>query len=892
MPKNWMETPRLTDGVSQQPDSRRFRSQAKAVVNSWLSLVDGKGKRPGSKHIAEILAAGLTPNYWTHWIDVKAERQDTDPVLSTSVQTQAPEQYLIMGVDPQSGGTGLMRAWDLGGTEVHIEDAASASAGGTLGGTPATFDYLSNGVSVAAREYLKGLTIADTTILINKQANCSMDAATLTQSDANGEGFIFYRIGNYKINYNVRIVENSGTPTTHTHTIPTYDGTGTVPALGFLGSISTDDIAQNIVEFVNGTGGAPSNMNPSEPAYAGITGLSATRVGSVVRIVGSAGHEIIEIEATDGVGDTSSTVLFNDVDTFVDLPLVCQDGYKLRVTGDPTIGGDDYFIKFTADDPTNSAFGEGVWEQTLAHDAKYRFDPDTMPHRLTRKVHTSGALPSGYTPSPGEIYFEFDEIPWVDKAVGDDTTVPDPSFIGRKIQDVFLYKNRLGFLTDDKVVMSEVNGFYNFWRTDLTNLLDSDTIDVNNGHTDVTFTTQAMPFESDLIMWSRNDQFRVPGEGVLTPKTMGIRHITSFETDDRVRPEFSGRGVFFINHNETSSQLLELYRRGDSGLFDASELSEQAIRYVPGRVREMTAAKKAGLLALVLDDANATNDSKVFIYQWHWSGRERVQSAWHEWDFGTDAKIRSAKFFGDVLYLIIDRDGSTFMEKIDCADGVVSTATDGSVQDFMVRFDRLFEKTSGITYDVMTNLSTMAIPYDLGPNEEVQVMTFSNATPKNMGVAVASTDRTTPGAHFVTLLGDWSTTKVWAGIRYDDTYTFGSILVKEPQNGGRSERAIIHGPQQVFSGRVAFDESGPFQVEITPRGQSAYIYKWTGRSVGDVTLGAFTGEQHIDSGELEFPVMADARRVEIVIRNKFGWPTKLQKMEWLVNHHLPFRRTS
>lgn len=897
MPKMWISTPRMTDGVSQQPDSRRFRSQAKEIVNSWLSTVDGADKRPGTRHITEIHTSNLTHNYWSHWADIKAERSDIDPVLTTTIVAQPAQQYLFLGTSPQSGGLGMLRCWDLAGTEIHVEDSASASAGGTLGGATPGWDYLS-GLTVSARENLKMLTIADTTIVANRTVTPAMDAALSTAATANGEGYVSVKVGNYDIDYTIKITENTGSPTTHTHTVRTFKGTGTTPA-NVLDSLSTNDIAQNFVEFINGTSGAaPSNMTAASTAYAGITGVTAEVVDSVVRITGSSGHEIVAIEAGDGVGDTSIEVLFETVDTFVDLPLTCKDGFKIRVTGDPTIGGDDYIIKFVADDPVNSystpstiaGFGSGVWVEDIDYGIKYKFDDTTMPHKLTRKVSDGSTLGSGYTPTNGQIYFDFEKITWGDRVTGDETLVPDPSFIGRQIDDVFLFKNRLGFLSDDKVNLSKTNQFFDFWRTTLQSLLDSDPIDVANAHTGVAYTTMAQPFESDLLLFSRSDQFRIPGGELLTPKTVGIRPVGHFRTDDYVRVEPSGTGLWFAQRNGKHTQLLELYRRGDSGLFDAAELSEQARRYIPGAVREMSGSTEAECLALILDDPATADRSVLYLYQYHWSGRERVQSAWHKWDFGEDNNVRSIKFFDNVLYILIDRDSGLFLEKIDMSDRSLDEASDGSEQNFNVKMDRKYAKLSGITYDAQTQLSTLNLDWDLGANETVQVVTFSNATPSQVMVNVVETNRTTPGSHYVTLTGDWSSTKVWVGTRYDQEYHFGSIMVKRTSSASGGESVVTEGNTQVLQGRVVFGESGPFQIEVTPRGGSTYTYQWTGRAVGDIVLGEFTGKQNLDDGEIPFPVMAEARDVDIVIRNWLPYPSPLQTAEWLLHQHMPFRR--
>ena len=52
---------------------------------------------------------------------------------------------------------------------------------------------------------------------------------------------------------------------------------------------------------------------------------------------------------------------------------------------------------------------------------------------------------------------------WGNRTCGDLDTAPDPSFIGFPINDVFIFKNRLGFLADENVILSQTKEFFNFF---------------------------------------------------------------------------------------------------------------------------------------------------------------------------------------------------------------------------------------------------------------------------------------------------------------------------------------------------------------------------------------------------------------------------------------------
>ena len=823
-----LDTPRLTDGVSQQPSSRRYRSQAEEAKNCMLRILDGLDKRNGSVHLATLLSSDVD-KFRIHWVD-----RDDD------------HQYVFITKDADSTGTNRLRCFDLSsGTEIHVEDSASASAGGTLGGSTPLFTYLAS--STEPYKDFQYLTVADTTFVLDRRTTVAMNSSYKTASatvQPYGKGFVFIKQGAYSTDYILTIKHGS---TTTTLTTSTWSGSGT-PAVGEIQSINTHDIAADLDTKINA-----------------IAGISSTRNGPVLEIVGDNGSNIItEMTAVDGLGNAAMSLLFDTITTATDLPLICRDGFKIKVGGDPAIGGDDYYIKFVAD--TASAFGPGSWEQTIAHDTEYLIANSTMPHKLVRKVGTGAALGSGYTVPLNTTYFEFSKIDWNERTVGDSEFNPDPSFVGNTIQNMSMFKNRLCFETDNDTIMSEVNVFYNFFRTDMVNLLDSDVIDVSNGYPAVTITRWAVPFESDLILFSDRNQFRIPGTDVVTPKTVGILPCGSHKMDYNCEPVPSGTGLMFVVKDGGSTRLMEMYRRGNSELFDAVNLSEQCPSYILGEVQEITISPEIELAALVSTDPSPF----LYMYQYHWSGESKVQSAWHYWDFGEDAVVRSAKFYRDRLYLVITRGTKVCLEYIDLGFANVDYP-----QNYRLKMDRRFSVSTG-TFNLMDNTTRFTIPYTLGDNEILQAVTASTETPGGLAVAIDSYNR---ASNYVYVKGDYSAIDVFLGVQYEMAYTFGDLLVKESTDKG--ERAILDGPCQIIRGLISYEDSGPFRVDVELP-YKTFSYPFTGRKLGYDTLGAFTSTQPISSGEFEFPVMTDGRTSVIKIINDRPFPSKIQKVEWFI----------
>ena len=92
-------------------------------------------------------------------------------------------------------------------------------------------------------------------------------------------------------------------------------------------------------------------------------------------------------------------------------------------------------------------FNEG--QESYRPGVEYKINASTMPHLLIRKADGNfwfGSAGGQTVTGIGEVQS------WGERTCGDYDTAPDPSFIGNTINDVFIYKNRLGFLADENVI--------------------------------------------------------------------------------------------------------------------------------------------------------------------------------------------------------------------------------------------------------------------------------------------------------------------------------------------------------------------------------------------------------------------------------------------------------
>ena len=346
----------------------------------------------------------------------------------------------------------------------------------------------------------------------------------------------------------------------------------------------------------------------------------------------------------EGTSSGNLIVIGDEIDSIDKLPLTCVHGHRVKVMGDQETGSDDYWVEFVGDPDVLEArkkaawyrqkqVMEGSWQECSASAEVDSFNPATLPHQLVRKSDING------------VWFELGPVDWAKRQAGDNETNPPPTFMGKQIEDIFFHQNRLGFLSGSNVILSEAAQPFNFWRTTVTTVLDSDPIDVNVGHVKVVNLRSAVPYAEKLVLFGDTGQFVMAGEPILTPRTVSVSAAADFEIDPKVEGVSSGEQVYFAYARGGYSGVRELFDsgvQGAEGMLISNDLTGHVPQYLPGRVRELAATSRNNVLVARVDD----DPSAIYVYKHHTIGRERAQSAWMRFSLGTESVLTSGHAIG------------------------------------------------------------------------------------------------------------------------------------------------------------------------------------------------------------------------------------------------------
>ena len=556
--------------------------------------------------------------------------------------------------------------------------------------------------------------------------------------------------------------------------------------------------------------------------------LTASKEGNTIIIEHNEVDGDFTLETQDGLGGSGIKAVYKRVDALSDLPLKAPNNFVVEIVGDADLDQDNYWVRFTTH--SGADFGEGAWEETVAPNISEGLNVSSMP--MTIRSTDLNTL-------------EIVSIDYVTRAAGDTDTNPDPSFVGKQINDVTFFKNRLGFITDDSVVFSEAGEFFNFYRTTVSSLLDSAPIDITVSSSKVTKLKAATIFQENLMLFADNVQFVMKGGDLFTPKTVSVSPTTNFSLDDSVDPLPLGSYVYFPFTRGSFTGVRELALSANTETYDAVEVTEHVPAYVPSNIIAMAGTTSEDVIALL----SANEKGSLYIYNYFWNNNQKVLSAWSKFTF--DGEIRGMEFIDSTLFLIVTNATETNLVEMPLESGLKDDA------GYVTHLD------NRVSAEVLDGFSTITLPY----------------TPEDNSVEVYTTDGlklncTNSGATVTLAQAVSADTDVWAGIPYTMKYTFSEQLFKAKAGNGKSPSNAAK--MMIRNGSLYYDNTSYFKVKVTPKFRDTYENVFTPDVVGSSTIGSLS----LDSGFYRFPVFTKPQDTTITIENESALPSTFQSAEF------------
>lgn len=533
------------------------------------------------------------------------------------------------------------------------------------------------------------------------------------------------------------------------------------------------------------------------------------QMGSVLWIKKKDGSPF-SIGLSDTRGDDYSNLITTSVQQFSELPTIAPDGYITKVIGSVSSGADDYYVMFKTDG--GGEMGKGVWQECAAPGSQCVIDGATMPHILVHEAN-------------GKWTFKKQE--WKEKLTGDDDTNPIPPFIDKRLRNIFLYANRLCFLTEDLLCMSAAADFENFWNETATTLTDSDPIFISASTDTVADLYDFGIQDDDLIVFGTHNQYRLYRADVLSPKTASLSSTATNTYAKNTGVVAAGSRLYFGHQKAKWFSINEFGTSAYTGSKEAVEITSHVPNYIPfTNILRLCGTETTSTLTVWTTD---TPDS-LYMYQYYVSGTNKLQSAWCRYTI-KNGNIKGAFYRQNILWLFLTKSNTNFIAYIDmaehtqdatelCLDFVTTYKTDTPKHEFKI--------ASWYAADNITVLT------------EVKKNVYKIIEPISNTNGLLKFDR--------------NITNITVGEKYKRVYVFSTPYITS-KNASGGQNTTITGRWQIQTLTLFTIDSGYFKVIVKPSyddNAKGYCYIYSGVTSGTET--AITGDIPVESLEFSLPV--------------------------------------
>ena len=545
------------------------------------------------------------------------------------------------------------------------------------------------------------------------------------------------------------------------------------------------------------------------------------------------------LEAVDGLAGQGLGLVHKEVDSLSDLPVRAPDGFRVAVRGDAESGEDDYYLRFEAND--GQAFGEGGWVEIVGPALKTSLDESTLPLQL---INT------------GVDTFTLGVTEWASRKAGDDDTNPFPSFVGKTLNNFVFYKNRLGFIFQDSLVLSEAGELFNFFRTSVRTLLDTAPIDVATSVPKVTNLMTSVAFQESLLLFAERGQFVVKGDPVLSNKTISIEAVTNYDVETTQEPLALGSYIYFPFVRGDFLGLQEYSLNASTDVYDSVDITNQVPAYLSkGDTLTITGSSSASLIAV------SPGGRTFYIYKYYFNGREKILSSWGK--VTLPMNVVGMEFFNSSLYVLASKAGQTYLTELKCEPMRTETDTTGG---FTVHLDFLKRHQFAEAVTDLPAGRSIDIGFEAETADDVQVYDKNGDKVKVLGVAGS-------GALINTNNED-----CFSGVAYDMEYTFSEPVLRlgKPPTASGLSRMILR------NGTLFFSEATDFRVEVSPFARDTQVFHYSPNVINVTSTDSLIQK----GGKLRFSIFTQAADSVIKIINDGPFTSSFQSCEFEANVHV------
>ena len=548
-----------------------------------------------------------------------------------------------------------------------------------------------------------------------------------------------------------------------------------------------------------------------------LSNVSASVVGNGLYLTGSDAPKVNFLGGTINEGMTVISKSCTDISR---LPSQCRKDYVVRISNSENTESDNYYLKFETD--SNETIGPGKWVEcarpdgmNFAGDTDTQYnglDSDKMPHQLVSSINTSGEITS-FTFKKIDSGLTDASVEWKDKQVGDMNTNPMPSFVDKKISKIFFHRNRLAFVADEQIVLSQPGDYFNFFTVSAITNTDDNPIDIGMSDIRPAFIRHVLPVQKGIMLFSDTAQFLLFTESdIYSSKTVRLKKMSDYECDASIDPVDLGTTVMWASTVGPYTRAFEAAIIDDGSPPKVIEQTRVIPELIPSDVTIAANSPAVGLVTY-----GKKGDSNLYLYKYFdGADNQRAQSAWFTWTL--TGELQHAAYTAGNLYTITKTNNEYILSRHEFVTNRVDAAGAnrayqlGSSTPGKLNTSRWFEACLDYmqvfaSFSAPTNdLTSLTIGHQPADWTKVYLVVLSG----DQAGTVVQADSTSSGttAKFKIDLSS-GTNRAAVGYKYDTTIEFPTFYA------AAGEGRDLNGDLRISGINFEMGVSGPMEFELS-----------------------------------------------------------------------------
>tara|TARA_Y200000002_G_scaffold39215_1_gene28603 strand:+ start:262 stop:3129 length:2868 start_codon:yes stop_codon:yes gene_type:complete len=584
----------------------------------------------------------------------------------------------------------------------------------------------------------------------------------------------------------------------------------------------------------------------ADTILAGITaqlpaGISAKVIGPGIYL-SSANPFNVEIAEEDLM-----RVFQKSVNEVTLLPNMCRHGYIVRVANARMSDEDDYYLRFEGE---NNLDGTGSW--TECAEPVIAKSLTNMPLVIQRTATTT---------------FTVKQFTYQDRRVGDDNTNPQPTFVGKRINKVLFFRNRLAILAGENVILSRPGtlGTPDFYIESALTVSASDPIDISAASMFPSDIFDGIEINAGLLVFSTNQQFLLSTDDtVLNPDTAKLRSVSTFNYNKDISPISLGTTISYLDNSGKFSRVNEMANTSREGEPDVVEISKLVPTLLPKNLDLFTNSRENSIILI-----GKTNSETVFGYKYLAVGDKKQQQAWFKW------KLNNPLLYHFIIndeYFFVDTDN--FLQSIKLIESDSDPSFTQDDINYQIHLDN-HTTISGGSYSSSTNLTTFSsvswMPNVTTPNYSLALIDIDSSAARIGRYAIPTTTSTTS----FTVPGDWSGVTLTIGYLYEYLVKFPRIYPKKMQ--GEKSFADVNSSLIIHRLKLHFGKIGLYETTLTRVGKTDYTEVYESSLLDEYEV---SDAPYLEEVIKTIPVYEKNKNVEITLKSSHPAPATLRAMAW------------